>query len=94
MDYGWIGWGALLLFSFLIGLFIIISAKRFVDWVFRWSIPAQNKINKIFEGDTVSSEKIKGQKELSVWMYRLFGGLICCGAVAMLISAIIANHTK
>jgi hypothetical protein len=84
-------WYLGLCFMFFIGLLIIKISKHFVDWTFRWSVPLNNKINKPFK---TSQPNVEGQRELAIWMCRIFGGLICAGSLAMLISGTINIYFK
>jgi len=88
MDIGW----ALMVFAmFLIGLSIIIFSKRFVNWVFSWSVPLNSKINKPFG---IKNQNVEEQRKTGLWIVRIFGILICVMSLVALISGTITQLSE
>jgi|WetSurMetagenome_2_1015567.scaffolds.fasta_scaffold1084740_1 hypothetical protein len=83
MDIGWLIWGLFLFAIFLLALCLIRFSKRIVSWIFGFSIPFLKEF-----GEVPHSE---AQYEMSIWIIRIFGFLVCCGTLAMLISGLYTN---
>jgi hypothetical protein len=75
-----------LLFMFTIGLCIIIFSSRFVAWIWGWSVPLLDKFNKSLNIPEGKSAIPNWQRTFSIWALRVFGSIVCGGALAMLIT--------